>query len=144
MIVFDLKCASEHVFEACFASSAAYEEQRATAMIACPLCGDCQVTKAVMASNIAAKGNRAGRGLSVPALPDDLAAKLAAMQGELLKDSAWVGSDFPDRVRAMHLGEEPQAIVHGESTIAEAKALIDEGIAVMPLPFPVVPPNARN
>ncbi len=59
VIVFDLKCARAHVFEAWFGSSAAYEEQRASAMIACPICGDTRVAKAVMAPNVAAKGNRA-------------------------------------------------------------------------------------
>ena len=59
MIVFDLKCASHgHVFEAWFGSSADYEDQRARGLVACPICGDDEVTKAVMAPAVAAKGNR--------------------------------------------------------------------------------------
>ncbi len=40
MIVFDLRCAEEHVFEAWFASSTAYDDQRARKLIACPVCAD--------------------------------------------------------------------------------------------------------
>ena len=40
MIVFDLSCAGDHVFEAWFASSSAYESQRERRLIACPVCGD--------------------------------------------------------------------------------------------------------
>ena len=45
MIVFDLRCVTGHVFEAWFASSAAYDAQAAAGQVACPLCGDAQVTK---------------------------------------------------------------------------------------------------
>ncbi|MGQ7359595.1 DUF1178 family protein, partial [Streptococcus suis] len=58
MIVFDLRCAAGHVFEAWFASSEAYATQRAAGQVACPLCGDTAVDKAVMAPNIPAKTNR--------------------------------------------------------------------------------------
>ena len=46
MIVFDLRCAPQgHVFEAWFASSAAYADQRAGGLVACPLCGSAEVAK---------------------------------------------------------------------------------------------------
>jgi len=51
---------------------------------------------------------------------------------------------FTDRARAMHQGDVPVATIHGQATAEQAKALIDEGVAVAPLPFPVVPPEARN
>lgn len=54
MIVFDLKCTGAHVFEAWFGSSAAYETQRGAGLVACPMCGDTDITKAVMAPNVAA------------------------------------------------------------------------------------------
>ena len=38
MISFDLKCGLGHVFEAWFKSSGAYEEQRNSGLIGCPLC----------------------------------------------------------------------------------------------------------
>jgi hypothetical protein len=44
----------------------------------------------------------------------------------------------------MHYGEQDRATIHGEVAPAEAKALIEEGVQVAPLPFPVVPPEAKN
>ena len=140
MIVFDLRCADGHVFEAWFASSVAYEEQRGQRLIACPLCGDTGVAKAVMAPNVAAKGNSA----PAPAEAKKALAALAAMQAKLLETSEWVGRGFPERARAMHAGDEPSAPIHGQATLAEAKALADEGVPVAPLPLPVVPEAASN
>ncbi|MCJ8157612.1 DUF1178 family protein [Sphingomonas sp. LaA6.9] len=150
MIVFDLRCASSgHVFESWFGSSADYEDQRARRLIACPLCGDADVSKAVMAPNVAPKGNRGGteiRQLATPA-PEQMKAALEALaraQAAALKDSHWVGKDFANEARAMHLGETEQRTIHGEATAEQARALVDEGVEVAPLPFPVVPPAARN
>ena len=146
MIVFDLKCGGGHVFEAWFGSSADYESQRGRSLIACPVCGDSAIDKAVMAPNVAAKGNR--RSDAVPALgkpdPKQLMAALAEAQAKMLEGSKWVGVAFADKARAMHLGEEAHAPIHGQASAEEAKALIEEGVAVAPLPLPVVPPEQRN
>ncbi len=137
MIVFDLKCGGGHVFEAWFASSAAFEEQAAAAQVRCPICDDAEVVKAAMAPNIPAKGNtRADAKTALRAL--------AAAQAKALENSQWVGKAFPDRARAMHAGEEAHAPIHGQATLAEAKALVDEGVAVAPLPLPVKPPETLN
>ncbi|MCC2976381.1 DUF1178 family protein [Sphingomonas sp. PL-96] len=145
MIVFDLRCDGGHVFEAWFGSSADYAEQQARGLVRCPLCDSATVEKAVMAPNVAAKGNQ--RSPAEPAVPDAMKAALAALakaQAKALEGSEWVGSRFADRARAMHLGEETTAPIHGQATIEEARALVDEGVSVAPLPLPVVPPSARN
>jgi hypothetical protein len=140
MIVFDLRCGTGHVFEAWFASGVGYEAQRAAGHIACPMCGDTEVEKAAMAPAIPAKGN-AG---PPPAAVKAFIAQVAAKQAEALKSSTWVGSAFPEKARAMHAGEEAHATIHGQATLAEAKALVDEGVPVAPLPLPVVPPDKVN
>ncbi|WP_447723775.1 DUF1178 family protein [Sphingomonas koreensis] len=146
MIVFDLKCGGGHVFEAWFGSSADYESQRERALVACPMCGDSAVDKAVMAPNVAAKGNRGSGMVSAGGKPDpkQLMAALAEAQAKMLEGSKWVGVAFADKARAMHLGEEAHAPIHGQASVEEAKALIEEGVAVAPLPLPVVPPERRN
>ena len=112
MIVFDLKCGSGHVFEAWFGSSAAYEEQQAGGLVECPLCGSREVGKAVMAPNVAAKGNaRAPDPVQAPASepsPEMVKAAMAAIaqvQAKMLENSEWVGVAFTDRARAMHNGD---------------------------------------
>ena len=59
MIVFDLRCGAGHVFEAWFGSTADYDAQQARRLIACPVCDDTAIGKAVMAPAVPAKGNRA-------------------------------------------------------------------------------------
>lgn len=143
MIVFDLRCGAGHVFEAWFGSGAAYDEQAAAGQVACPLCGDTRVAKAVMAPGIPTKGNRRPDA-PAPAAVKEAMRLLAAEQTKALASSQWVGSAFATRARAMHQGEEDTRPIHGQASIAEAKALVDEGVSVMPLPFPVVPPGKTN
>jgi hypothetical protein len=52
MIVFDLTCAQGHVFEGWFRDSAAFEAQKTTGDIICPVCADCTITKAPMAPRL--------------------------------------------------------------------------------------------
>ncbi len=153
MIVFDLKCGTGHVFEAWFGSSAAYEAQRAGGLVECPLCGDTGVDKAVMAPNVAAKGNRRSAapapvaqdtGLPPPEAVKAAMAAIAAMQAKMLEQSQWVGTAFVDKARAMHLGEEAVSQIHGQATPEQAQELIEEGVPVAPLLVPVVPPESRN
>ena len=152
MIVFDLKCLKGHVFEAWFGSSAAFSDQKAAGLLACPICGYAEVDKAVMAPNIPAKGNQR---LDTPALavgkaepaPQEVKAfieQLAKAQAALLGKSEWVGSDFATKARAMDAGEIDQTLIHGQTTPDEAQSLIEDGIAVLPLPLPVIPPDKQN
>jgi hypothetical protein len=142
VIVFDLKCGGGHVFEAWFGSSAAFEDQNAGGLVACPMCGSGEIAKAAMAPSVGAKGNQ---GPSVPpqAMKAAMAA-LAAAQAKALERSTWVGTAFAEKARSMHMGEVPLVQIHGQATADEAKALVDEGVPVAPLPLPVVPPETCN
>jgi hypothetical protein len=142
VIVFDLRCASAHVFEAWFASSGAYDEQRSRGLIACPLCADTAIEKAVMAPNVSAKANT-----RVAGPPMDVKAALQALasaQRKALEGSRWVGKDFASQARAMHEGVQAHETIHGQATVAEAKALVAEGVPLAPLPLPIVPPEQTN
>lgn len=142
MIVFDLQCAGGHVFEAWFGSSAAYASQAEAGQVRCPYCDSAHVEKAAMAPNIAAKGNRSDAAGGAGA--KEMMRALAAAQGEVLKNSQWVGRSFAARARAMHAGVEEHATIHGQATLAEAKSLADEGVPISALPLPVRPPEALN
>ena len=52
MILFDLCCENEHVFEAWFASSLEYEKQKKNKLISCPICNSTKVKKALMAPKL--------------------------------------------------------------------------------------------
>ncbi len=154
MIVFDLTCGDGHRFEGWFGSSADFEDQRARGLIACPACGAPDVSKAPMAPAVPAKGNQRQevlppetRPVANTPMPPEVQKALAALakaQAEALKQSTWVGNRFAEESRAMHYGERDEAPIHGQATLAEAKALIEEGVPVAPLPFPVAPPEKLN
>jgi hypothetical protein len=133
MIVFDLQCDEGcDTFEAWFRSSADYDEQRAGGLVQCPLCRSSNVAKAPMAPRVPAKASA------------NPLARLAAIQAEMLKKSRWVGDEFSDTARAIHSGEIEPEQVHGRATLEQAKALVEEGVPVAPLPLPVTPPNQVN
>ena len=164
MIVYDLACENHHAFEGWFASSADFAEQKARGLLACPQCGSEEVSKAPMAPAVPRKGNQlpatphagngagAGTGTEVtqvtsgplPAEVQQALARLAEAQAKALKNSRWVGKDFAEASRAIHYGERKVEAIHGEASLEEAKMLIEEGIEVAPLPFPVAPPDELN
>lgn len=141
MIVFDLKCAHAHVFEAWFGSSEDYEGQRARGLVACPICGDSNVAKAVMAPAVPAKGNRAPDAKPAPVAahpPEAVKAMLAAIaevQAKVEANCDYVGDRFAEEARAIHHGESESRGIYGEATPEQAVALKEEGIEVAALPF---------
>lgn len=133
MIVFDLQCREGgEMFEVWFQSNEHYQNNLERGLLECPFCGSANVAKAPMAPSVPKKGTR------------DALAKLAAAQAEMLKNSRWVGDEFPDTARAMYHGEIKPEQVHGQATIEQAKSLAEDGVPVAPLPLPVVPPNQLN
>lgn len=148
MIIFDLKCAPQgHVFEAWFGSSDDYEAQRGRGLVACPICGSADVAKAPMAPAVAAKGNSRGASDLFSAAPDEvkkMLAAAAAVQKQLLEKSEPVGDRFASEARAIHLGEAAGRPIHGRATREEAQSLVEEGVPIAPLPFPVADPGSEN
>lgn len=144
MIVFDLRCApSGHVFEAWFGSSNDYEDQRSRGLLHCPLCGAAAIEKAATAARLNRRCGAASEAGDDGANKRTLAA-LAAAQRAMLETSEYVGTRFADEARAIHLGEADARSIHGEATRLDARALVEEGIKVAPLPFPVVQPGDEN
>ena len=136
MIVFDLRCADGcAVFEGWFDSSVDYQDQSERGLVQCPYCGTERVEKAPMAPRV---------GRSDVAVPQEAIAALAAMQAKMLSKSEWVGTDLPETARAMHSGEIEPRPVHGQASAEEARSLIEEGVPVLPLPLPVIPPGQVN
>lgn len=159
MISFDLSCRFNHVFEIWFRSSADYDAQVARGLVVCPTCGDTHVAKAAMAPNVAGKGNRAVAADSVarpmtnapPPMPPEMIevlGRIAQAQADALPGSRWVGRRFAEEARLAHDasedGDAPTSPIHGEATAAEAEALAEDGIAIMPLLVPFTPPEMLN
>lgn len=123
MIVLNLRCSNRHQFEGWFASTEEFSRQAETRLVSCPHCSDVGITRLPSGPHV--KRN-------VTAEPAEINAAIAA----LAKNSENVGAQFPEEARKIHYEEIPPRSIRGIASITEVKALIEEGIAVLPLPAP--------
>ena len=130
MIRYALKCKSGHGFESWFQSADALDALIAKALVTCPECGSGEVAKAVMAPQV-----RPARGQSLTAPESQLQAQIARLREKVEAQSDYVGPKFADEARAMHLGDVPERSIYGEARPEEARALVEDGVPVLPLPF---------
>jgi hypothetical protein len=137
MIKYALACEKGHEFESWFPDSASYDVQARRGLIACPDCNSTRVSKAIMAPAIAA-GHKAPIG--PVALLDERQQRLREiarhLRKEIIANTDDVGARFPQEARAIHDGDAPARSIRGQATLDEARALIEEGVGVLPLPFP--------
>jgi len=137
MIRYALHCAGGHDFDGWFSDSRAYDAQRKRGFVLCPQCGSTKVEKAIMAPAILGAERPPAESNTEP-LTDDKRRRLreavAQIRREIEKNTDDVGPRFPEVARAIHYGDEPERAVRGRASTAEAKALIDEGVGIMPMP----------
>lgn len=134
MIQYALKCENDHVFDSWFQSASAYEALERTGHLSCAVCGSTKVKKAVMAPRVTSKEVTAPvEKLSDPKSEQEKA--IAALRKKVEENADYVGPRFADEARSMFLGATPERAIYGEANGAEAKALMEDGIPVAPLPF---------
>jgi hypothetical protein len=145
MIRFALNCAKDHTFEGWFKDSGTFERQAGEGDITCPVCGDNAIRKAVMAPAIVrSTARREPEPAAAPApapepTPDQVkaamfVAMLRKVREHVEKNFDHVGERFPEEARRIHYGEAEARDIYGRATLEEAKELLEEGIAVRPLP----------
>jgi hypothetical protein len=131
MIKYALLCERDHSFEAWFSSAAGYDRQAEAGQIVCPACGSADIRKALMTPNVATSKKRA----QMPgAAPQEITELVRAFRRHVTENADYVGPQFPEEARKIHFGETEPRGIYGEATPAEAKALLDEGVQVAPLP----------
>ncbi|MBR9764082.1 MAG: DUF1178 family protein [Rhodobacteraceae bacterium] len=138
MIHFDLKCARGHGFDSWFQSSEAFDKLLAAGHVACAVCGSTEVEKALMAPRVrpsrkAAAAPANERPLSAPRSEAEEA--LAELRRKVEENATYVGGNFVREARAIHEGAKPDRPIYGEAKPEEARALLEEGVPVLPLPF---------
>ena len=143
VILYDLICNKDHVFEVWFRDAAACEEQLATGAVPCPTCGSSMVDKALMAPNVSkAKAPAEGKLSQLPtkaAMETEEAGKvrrvLAELRDKIEKDFDHVGPQFAEEARKIHYGEAENRNIYGETSNEEAQDLAEEGIEVSRVPW---------
>ncbi|MGR3540007.1 MAG: DUF1178 family protein [Hasllibacter sp.] len=144
MIRYDLRCAEGHRFESWFQDAAAYDRLVAAGALTCARCGGGGVEKALMAPKVrpgrkAAKAPAPARPEGRPmgaGMPDGLVRAMAELRAHVEANTDDVGTDFARQARAMHEGEVEDRPIRGEATADEARALLEDGVPALPLPFP--------
>lgn len=149
MIRYNLRCARGHTFESWFASAAAFDALQRADLLSCAVCSDATVEKALMAPTVrnpdisgapALPATGPDRPLSAPASPAEQA--LAELRRRIEAESDDVGRNFAREARAIHEGTAPRRSIRGEARPDEARRLIEDGVPVIPLPWPA--PRRQN
>jgi hypothetical protein len=145
MIKFALLCARGHEFQSWFQSSEAFDTQVKSGLVRCPLCQATEVTKAIMAPAIASRGEAErhkspaqAHSQTKVALLDrhDLKSRamIDAFRRRIFAEADDVGTSFAEEARKIHNGLVPGRAIHGQASIGDARALIEEGVPVLPVP----------
>ncbi|MDR0478260.1 MAG: DUF1178 family protein [Burkholderiaceae bacterium] len=156
MKVLDLQCAQGHNFEGWFSSEQDFRQQTGSGLLACPLCGQTRITRLLSAPRLNLRGGDGGNNTdqaadsvstqgnesspapanSAPGMPVALQVAWLRMVRHMLTHTEDVGQRFADEARRIHYGQAPERGIRGKASPAETEALLDEGIAVLPLPIP--------
>ena len=153
MIRYTLICDNAHEFESWFASSASFDEQAKRGFVTCPVCDSAKIERAVMAPNVArtdrgpkAPGPAAEAPAPAAAAPAPVALMsekeqafremVTALHRHVSENAEHVGQRFADEALKIHHGEAEERAIRGQSSPRETLQLLEEGIAVLPLPLP--------
>lgn len=132
MILFELRCPHGHHFEGWFKDNAAYDAQVAAGEVACPVCGDTRVGKAIMAPRL----NKAtGQNLDSQGAALEMRRMLVELRQTVERNCDYVGDRFADEARRIHYGDVEERAIYGEASAEQTAELEDEGIAIARLPW---------
>ena len=141
MIKFALVCPAGHEFESWFSDGAAFDTQAKRGFVQCPTCGSRHVGKAVMAPAVvtrAATAADSAPAVQPMALLDERARELRAMiravRERMMTEAEDVGAGFAAEARRIHEGDATERPIYGQASIADARALLEDGIGVLPIP----------
>ena len=129
MLKYNLLCTNDHTFEGWFGSEKEYLKQKRKKMIACPMCDDTGIRRALMAPNISKKTS---------SKKDNTAffngrSAVKHLRHWISQNCENVGDRFPSECRTAEAGERDDHI-YGTATDKEIKELHNEGIGVIEVP----------
>lgn len=146
MKVLDLQCTNGHVFEGWFASHDDYDAQRERGMVSCPVCADEQVARLPSAPRLNLSHSEPASAAITPAaapaatdMPDvakHVQAAYLKMVRHVMSHTEDVGDRFAQEARKIHYGEREERGIRGQASPEETRALLEEGIDILPLPIP--------
>ncbi len=152
MIIFNLKCGSEHHFEGWFKNKDEFDRQLKYNLISCPQCGSEDILKSPTASRINTLSARSETGFrksdSTAVSPQEI--KMISEQffekisNYVEENFTYVGKDFPEEARKIYYGESESKNIYGQATQNEIKNLNEEGVSTIAMPLNPVGKNKLN
>lgn len=131
MVVYDLMCDEEHVFEGWFKSSVDFQAQQTNGLLGCPMCESKVIKKLPSASYISTTKERK------PAIIDEQMTKqklALALKDYIVENTDDVGENFVEEAKKIHYGEVKARSIRGVANKDEVAALAEEGVDVLSLP----------
>lgn len=134
MIIYDLRCREGHKFEGWFKDRCAFEQQKTERFIACPVCGDADVT--LLPSSVAIRGRDARSALEKQKTEVSPLKILREFQEFVNKHFDDVGDRFAEVALRIHHGDEEKKNIRGTTTPSEEETLLEEGVQFIKIPLP--------
>jgi len=138
MKVLNLRCGQHHPYEGWFASEEDFAAQNARSAVACPLCGDTEAIRLPSAPHLNVGRHGAPSPAASPGGSTEMTLQSQWLRAvrHVMTSTEDVGERFPEEARRIHYGEVEERGIRGRASRADAEALREEGIDVMPLPIP--------
>lgn len=135
------------MFEGWFGSEADFASQLDRRLVECPLCGDTRINKMLSAPRLNLGAEQPAQTPVVTQdapqqesttnpTPQALQAAWLDVARRIVAETEDVGDRFADEARKIHYGESEERGIRGQASRAETEALIEEGVAVLPLSLP--------
>jgi Uncharacterized protein conserved in bacteria len=140
MVVYDLICSQGHRFEGWFADLEDLEEQLASSLLVCPVCGDLAISRRPSTFGLVKSGRvEPENPAPVPAqggVPvKELMRQWEELSRRLETEYDNVGSNFADEALKMHYGVIERRNIRGMSTDSQENLLRKEGVEFHKVPM---------
>ncbi|MDR6101161.1 hypothetical protein QE369_001339 [Agrobacterium larrymoorei] len=135
MIRYSLTCEHAHAFEGWFSGSADFDSQVERGLISCPVCNSQAISKTLMAPSVSTGRKKdAMRTLAMDTAQKEVLTKIKEAVAAIRANAEDVGDKFAEEARRIHYGEVEERGIIGQASLEDARALLEEGIEVAPLP----------
>jgi len=126
MIIYDLQCAQEHIFEGWFKSREEYDRENQAQRLSCPVCSDSQITLLPTGGHVSVKERTVKR--------DNQKKFVRALSEYVEKNFDNVGPGFAEEALKMHFKEIDHRNIIGTMTEEEETELQGEGVEYIKVP----------
>lgn len=137
MIKYNLICRNGHEFEGWFSNSEAFDKQAKAKQLQCTICGNTNVTKALMAPNLGPstkKNKTPGQSAEFAKFQTEFREAVKKVREHIEQNADYVGKNFAEEARKIHYEESEPRDIYGEATSTEVKELTEEGVDFQALP----------